>query len=345
MTLPAANCRGFTHPVILLIRSSLPSQARQSITSSRPPCFRLATDHRLATDQRSVRPFTTGTHHCQQVRPKPKPSLVTKTKTKVSTPTSRPVTASSSYAQALAQRPGGAILYEGAGQKLFIFSSYMAGFACMGGAALNVAFNVYNVPPGVPAWTAYAFGSVGIMLAILGTSFILKPSNIVRRIRILPAPETLTKPVSTGYSAPAKVQIEVLSRKLSPIPGLPLTKTIVEPKDILLRARMYNPLPLGVKPEPSMAQDWIERKRARADYDEKHPMTAHFRDVGWLFSGFFHSLRRGITGEGFAPIEVNGQKLKLDISNGYVLEDGKPMDRILKIEPEDNRAPLLFRKT
>lgn len=214
----------------------------------------------------------------------------------------------------------------------------------MGGAAFNVFFNVYNVPQGVPEWTAYAFGSVGLMLAILGMNFALKPSNIVRRIRVLPAVESTSK-TKAGYSAPSKIQIEVLSRRLSPIPGIPLKKEIVEPRDIVLKARMFNPRPVGVRGEPTMSDGWIERKKEKIEYDKKHPLTTYFRDFGWVFSNFFASIRRGLTGEGFAPIEVNGQRLKLDISNGYVLEEGRAMDRILKLEEEDdNKAPLLFRK-
>ncbi|KAF7541651.1 hypothetical protein G7054_g494 [Neopestalotiopsis clavispora] len=337
MATASSSCRGFTHPVILLIRSSMSPAARHGTTAaaaSQSTCFlRLS-----AASRRSSRSFTTASIRCQQ-KPATKAQIA---KARVESLSRTPV-ASTSYAQALAQRPGGAILYEGAGQKLFIVSSYLAGVACLGGAAANIVFNVYNTPPGVPAWTGYAFGSVGLMLAILGANFILKPANIVRRIKLLPAPEKTAAAKAGGYSAPAKIQIEVLSRRLSPLPGMPLKRTVVEPQDIVLNAKMYNPRPYGAAPDSVMAQEWAERNKARADYDKQHPATAGFRSVGWAFSGFFHSIRRGLTGEGFAPIEVNGQKLRLDISEGFVLDEGKAMDRILKVKEEAESPGMLFK--
>ncbi|KAH6653839.1 hypothetical protein BKA67DRAFT_261932 [Truncatella angustata] len=334
MANPASKCRGFTHPVILLIRSSLPPTARPNVSKSgTSPCLRL---------QQSSRFFASGMRPSKKTVTNSKPLPVVKTTAKAAAPSTRPA-ASSSYAQALAQRPGGAVLYEGAGQRAFIASSYMAGFTCIGGAALNTIFNVYNVPPGVPEWTAYAFGSVGLMLAILGMNFVLKPANIVRRITLLPAVAAAPK-TKGGYVPPAKLQVEVLYRRLNPIPGLPLKKQIVEPRDIVLKSRMYNPRPFGSQPGPTLSQEWIQHKKAKSGYDKEHLMTAPIRDAGWIFSGFFAAVRRGLTGEGFAPIEVKGQMLKLDISNGYILEEGKAMDRVLRIEEEqDSRPSMLFK--
>ncbi|KAK6194026.1 hypothetical protein LQW54_011875 [Pestalotiopsis sp. IQ-011] len=336
MVTAATSCRGFTHPVLLLIRSSLTSAARHgsSSASARSPC-----PLRLAASRRSTR-FFTSSARCQESR-----TQAHLAKTRAASVSKTPV-ASTSYAQALAQRPGGAILYEGAGQKLFIVSSYMAGLACIGGATFNIIFNVYNPPPGVPEWTAYAFGSVGIMLATLGMNFMLKPSNIVRRIRVLPnEPAAAAAATRASYSAPQKIQIEILSRKLSPVPGIPLKRTVAAPHDVVLSAKMYNPRPFGAAPESVMAQEWAEKNKARAAYDKQNPGTAGFRSVSWAFSGFFHSIRRGLTGEGFAPIEVNGQRLKLDISQGFVLDDGKAMDRILKIKEEEESPGMLFRRS
>lgn len=48
--------------------------------------------------------------------------------------------------------------------------------------------------------------------------------------------------------------------------------------------------------------------------------------------GILSNFRRGVTGEGFAPIEVDGLKFKLDITDAYVLEEGRALDRLVKIE-------------
>lgn len=216
----------------------------------------------------------------------------------------------------------------------------------MGAAGLDVYFNVFTIPPGVPEWTKYAFGSVGLMLAILGMNFALQPSNTVRMIRVLPtAAETSSK--STGaYKAPPKVRVEVVSRRKSPIPFVSLRKEIVEPRDIVLKAKMYDPKPPATQLERMrMKQEWAERKKAQKEYDDQHRMTIPFRDAKWAAGTIFGSIRRGLTGEGFVPIHVNGSRYKLDMTNGYVFEEGRALDRVARIEPEEQRPSLLHHKS
>ncbi|KAI1840114.1 hypothetical protein JX266_013679 [Neoarthrinium moseri] len=338
MAIPASKCRGFTHPVVLLIRSSLQPAARPSFfTASRSPCLP------SSTLRPSIRLFTTGRVLGAQIKAKPSPQAL-KATARVATQSPRPA-ATTSYEQKLAQNPLGTVLYEGAPQKLFIASSFAAGFVCLGAASLDVYFNVFNIPQGVPEWTAYAFGAVGVMLAILGTNFLLYPSSIVRSIRILPAAAEAASKSATGARGPAKVQVEVVSRRLTPIPGMPFKKEIVEPRDIVLRARMFEPKPPPTQIEQlRMRREWAERKKAQKEYDDEHRMTIPFRDAKWAVSTIFSSIRKGLTGEGFVPIEVKGKKYKLDLQDGYVFEEGRALDRLVRIEPDEKGTPMLLRK-
>ena len=68
-------------------------------------------------------------------------------------------------------------------------------------------------------------------------------------------------------------------------------------------------------------------------------MTLPFRDLGWALGQIFTSLRRGLTGEGFAEIEVKGKKYKIDQSNAYVLEDGRALDRLVRVEQSTASSP------
>ncbi|ORY69829.1 uncharacterized protein BCR38DRAFT_334117 [Pseudomassariella vexata] len=247
----------------------------------------------------------------------------------------------SSYGQRLAQAMNGTILYESVSSKMFLFSSYLAAYSTMTAAGLNIYFNVYHPPAGVGEWVPYAFGAVGMILGGFAMSFALRPANIVRSIKVLPNAATTVpgaKPVAPTLSS--KILIEVQARGSLPIPGLPLKKMIVEPHNIILHCRMYNP-----KVEPTMKQKFLNRKEEekrlmeRREYDKNHLMTVPFRDGKRAASTIFTSIRRGLTGEGFAPIIILGTKYKLDISNAYALEDGRALDRLARLE-EDPKVAL-----
>lgn len=182
----------------------------------------------------------------------------------------------------------------------------------------------------------YAFSAVALMLSVLGMNFALMPANVVRLIKVLPAAaanEAAKASKTAYYCPPAKVRLEVTMRRLSPLPGLPLRRVQVEPHEIVMKSRLYQP-----KAEPTaiervrMGAEWEKRRQAQREYDDKHRMTLPFRDLGWALGQVFTSLRRGLTGEGFAEIEVQGKKYKIDQSNAYVLEDGRALDRLVKIE-------------
>jgi hypothetical protein len=256
--------------------------------------------------------------------------------------------AASSYALQLAQNKHGTVLYEGGPETMFLFSSYIAGFVCLGAGALDLHFNVFNVPPGVPAWTAYAFGVVGLVFAVLGTRFALMPAQIIRSIKVLPI-NTATASKSASYGPP-KVYVEVLARGSIPIPGLPLKRLVVEPQELTMVSRMYNapPQPTTELERYRMRQEWAERKKSQKEYDDNHRMTIPFRDAKWALSSIasgirLNSIRKGLTGEGFAPVEVQGAKYKIDVTKGYVLDEGRALDRVVKIKPQPTMTPLLSR--
>ncbi|KAK8056559.1 hypothetical protein PG993_001786 [Apiospora rasikravindrae] len=264
----------------------------------------------------------------------------------------------SSYALRLAQNKHGATLFEAAPQRIFLASSYAAGFVCIGGAVVNLYYNVYNPPPGLGDWIPYAFSAVAVMLGFLGMNFALMPAHVVRLIRVLPsaAATAAGKPgVVAGAGRPGlvsgvggnsavshKVQLEVLVRRLTPIPGFPLRRIVVEPNEVIMKTRLFHP----TKAEPTaiekmrMGREWEKRKKEQQQYNRDHLMTAPFRDGAWAIGQFFNAIRRGLTGEGFAPIEIKGGKYKLDIVKGYALEDGRALDRIVRIESDPKYAHL-----
>ncbi|KAK8124660.1 uncharacterized protein PG998_000419 [Apiospora kogelbergensis] len=346
MTASTSICRGFTHPVVLLMRSSLKQQPmRQAFfTPSTTPLFSTPSAVRSPLSRRFV--STT-----RQLLNLAKDNVTTAPRAAAKAPAPRGGAASlptSSYALRLAQNKHGATLFEAAPQRIFLASSYAAGFVCVGGAVVNLYYNVYNPPPGLGAWIPYAFSAVAVMLAFLGMNFALMPAHVVRLIKVLPSAAAAagTRPnlLSGGgnSSVAHKVQLEVLVRRLTPIPGIPLKRLVVEPNDIIMKTRLFHPK----KAEPTeiekmrMGREWEKRKKEQMQYNRDHLMTAPFRDGAWAMGQFFSAIRRGLTGEGFAPIAIKGGKYKLDIVKGYALEDGRALDRIVRIESDPKYAHL-----
>ncbi|KAI8626937.1 hypothetical protein F5Y19DRAFT_445139 [Xylariaceae sp. FL1651] len=333
MTNPVPKCRGFTHPLLLLVRSTLGTRVSlqfPSRTASSSLCLPPTPSHQ-------ERSFIERTIPHQKT---PKPIGIAPAKTSMGPATSSlrdkiQTTVKLSYAQRLAMRRRPTILYEAASQKGFLISSYTAGLFCFSSAGINSWFNVYNLPEGISSWVPVGFGVITFVFAALGTVFALRPASIIRSIKVLP--------YATGQtpgSALPRVKLEVAARRNAPFP-LPPMRIQVEPHEIVLVNRMLHRHRILTKEE--MAAKKLEdakRRKQEREYELNHLMTAPFRDAGKASSTILGNVRRGLTGEGFAPVFIRGVRYKLDIDGGYALENGQVLDRLVKIQPDPELARL-----
>ncbi|RYC58354.1 hypothetical protein CHU98_g7850 [Xylaria longipes] len=322
MTSPMPQCRGFTHPFVLLVRSTLRSRSSlESYTRSTISLSRLTTH-----PSRQRRSLST----CRTLYDKKKTLPPTTSKPTPSSLADKLKTLDVSYAQRLAMKSKPTMLYEAAPQTGFLISSYTAGFFCFGSAAINSWFNVFNLPPGISQWVPVGFGVISFMFAALGTVFTLRPTSIIRSIQLLPNTASQQAPGSPRQ----RVLLEVAARRIAPIP-LPVKRMRVEPENIVLVNRMqHRPVVLTQEEKAAKKLEDAKRRKAEREYELDHLMTAPFRDAGRASSTILGNIRRGLTGEGFAPVFINGVRYKLDIEGGYALENGQVLDRLVKIQPD-----------
>ncbi|KAI1452262.1 hypothetical protein F4805DRAFT_470994 [Annulohypoxylon moriforme] len=219
-----------------------------------------------------------------------------------------------SFAETLANNPTPTTLYETAPQKMFLFSSYLAGFSCILGAAVNIVVNVYNIPEGMHWLVPVAFGTVGMAMAGIGAMFILVPSGAVRSIKVLPTQSTKSPKPAAKATSPSdgQVRLEIIARRSVPFM---YQRLVVDPKDVVMAAPLYNVITHEVPDDSLLPRD-----------------------------GMFKNFRRGITGEGFAPIKINDVKYKLDITAADVLDEGRALDRIVRVETSPIVERLLAQK-
>ncbi|KAI0816551.1 hypothetical protein GGR55DRAFT_627412 [Xylaria sp. FL0064] len=340
MTASMAQCRGFTHPLVLLVRSTLRSRSSpDSFTriTTNSPCLLLPTSQ----SSNNQRYFSSCRPHFKTATPSKttKPPSSTASNSPASNSLGEKIRAASklSYAQRLAMKPNPTTLYEAAPQTSFLISSYGAAFFCMGSAGINSWFNVFNLPPGLSPWIPVGFGVVSFMFAAIGTIFALRPSSIIRSISVVPYSQSQRQGLEP---LPQSITLEVTARRISPIP-LPVKRFQVKPEQIALVNRMQPRVMVLSEGEriAKQREDAIRRKQER-QYDLDHLMTAPFRDAGRVSSTIWSNIRRGLTGEGFEPVYINGVQYKLDTEGGYALENGQVMDRLVKIQPDPQLARL-----
>ncbi|KAI0486655.1 hypothetical protein F4859DRAFT_510442 [Xylaria cf. heliscus] len=321
MTSPIPQCRGFTHPFVLLVRStlrsrsspesytrsiaSLPLRQQRSFSSCHAPCNKKTT-----LPPTSTKPATS--------------PLADKIKNK---------NLNVDYAQRLAMKTKPTILYEAAPNRAFLISSYTASLFCFTSAGINSWFNVFNLPPGISSWVPVGFGVVSFLFAALGTTFSMRPSSVIRSIQLLP--KTASQAPGPG---PQPVLLEIAVRRISLIP-LPLKRIRVEPdKVVLLNRYQHRPVFLSKEEMAAKKLEDAKRRKAEREYELDHLMTAPFRDAGRASSTLLDNIRRGLTNEGFMPVFINGVRYKLDIEGGYALENGHVLDRLVTIQPDPELA-------
>ncbi|KAI2623828.1 hypothetical protein GGS26DRAFT_210493 [Hypomontagnella submonticulosa] len=329
-------CRGCTRHIIILQNSF--HSLRPSNRTVKAPCWL-----RLIPRQIRGRPFST--INVRAALPKQKPK-VTKATTTPSPPSASPQPPVLSYAQKLADKSSPTTLYEAGPQRTFLFSSYAAGIFFIFAGGVNTWLNVYEAPEGLH-WTIRGIhGFIGLAMAAAGTRFALIPAGAIRSIKVLPArsAKTPNPAAKTASSAALPVVLEIEARRSLPFPGMPLRRFQVDPNDVVMKVPMYNrkAAPSDYEKMMMKQQDEAQRKKER-EYEMNHLMTAPFRHAGQAIALLFSSFRRGITGEGFAPVTINGAKYKLDITSAYMLEEGRALDRIVRIAGDPALSRLASR--
>jgi hypothetical protein len=77
------------------------------------------------------------------------------------------------------------------------------------------------------------------------------------------------------------------------------------------------------------------RKRLEREREEERKKSIWwrpFRDANKAFSKLFKAMRLVWTRETFLALEVKRQKHKLDIGGGWALDEGRALDRLVRIK-------------
>ncbi|RFU31772.1 hypothetical protein B7463_g4542, partial [Scytalidium lignicola] len=280
--------------------------------------------------------------------PKPKPSSSSIPSLSKTKPTAPPVY--QTFAATLAQKPNPTLLYQAPSHTLFIFSSYTAAAFFFSYAGISFYSNYLFPPPDLSTWVPIAFAGICFMMGAFGGWILLGPAGIVKSITAIPQ-RALTSAATTSAAAGGKkvatsiaavssqpeLKLEVELRKMFPIPFFPARKILAKPEEVVFHHRLAAPAvnekKLGAAELRAMRIQAEEEKRKKLEYERSHILSAPFRHASVAFYGLFRALRQTWTREGFAKIQVKGRGYKLDVSDGWALDEGRALDRLVSIKP------------
>ncbi|OHF02711.1 hypothetical protein CORC01_02107 [Colletotrichum orchidophilum] len=337
----AASSRGLSLRLLLLGPRPGPLSATQPLLSRR--LFSSLSPLRYAAKHSRTTAPTNLTRNAALSKPTtkaPLPSTAPKTTTNPAT-----AGAGSAYALAtqLAQRTQPTVLYEAVSHFWMKLSAWSATLMFYSYAGINYYTILLHPPEDIAFWVPHAFAVICVAMAGFGSYFLYNSLNIVKLIRAVPT-ASLLKPAAgkNGKAAAAAVlPLGVTSAKTHPIvleitckrmmPGTP-KKLLVAPEQVSIPGRIYSPL---IAPTPAMERAAARQRQVQAkadwEYDKGHLMTTPFRHASKGFKAAWYGVRRAVTKEGFMKMEVGKNKLKLDVATGWALDDGRALDRLVKI--------------
>lgn len=155
------------------------------------------------------------------------------------------------------------------------------------------------------------------------------PWGLIRRVTALPK----SMQVATGNktAAASDLQIEIELKKSFPLPFFPARKIYVSPAQLSLPSPLSAPIDKVFTPaqQRAMQRENELLRQKELEYERTHLLTQPFRHMSRGAFSFFKEMKRMFHNEGFAKLSVDGRKYKLDIADGWALDNGRALDRLV----------------
>ena len=177
------------------------------------------------------------------------------------------------------------------------------------------------------------------MMACFGGWLFLGPARLIRTITAIPRHAKSISFAAVGKTSAPELQVEVVLRKMLPVPFFPARVLYAKPGELVLARPLLPPPSRRLTPEEELSRQLKLKEAAKAahEYEKSHIMTSPFRHGSRAFSQAFYNLFKAIgrtwTREGFLKVGVKGATYKLDVTGGWALDGGRALDRLSKIKP------------
>jgi hypothetical protein len=141
-------------------------------------------------------------------------------------------------------------------------------------------------------------------------------------------PSTLTK---TPSSSPLLIRLDL--RRTIPLPFLPPRNILVPSTSISLSTPLFHPSP--GPPTPAQRREAAAQEARQREIERTRILTAPFRHFWYFSKRMMRALVRVWSREGFVKVNVEGKAgfWRLDREGGWMLDEGRGIDRIAKGRP------------
>ncbi|SPO01126.1 uncharacterized protein DNG_03873 [Cephalotrichum gorgonifer] len=234
------------------------------------------------------------------------------------------------YVRQLSQRSTTTTLYEAPSHAWMKFGSWSTALFCFGYGSYTITF--YTHPPeGLAWWVGPSYSVIAVAFVLVGTAFLMRTSGIVNTIRALPT----RGGAAAQSSARPRLDLEVTVK--STVPFMPPRKMVVPYTDVAMKSRIVVPAEY-LRPSEQLDRK-REGERAREEkrkYEMTHLLTAPFRHAFQGAKSAMGGIRQLFTGSGFGTLKVGETSYKLDVTNAWMLDDGRALDRLVKVVGVDD---------
>ncbi|KAI6246514.1 hypothetical protein HI914_05418 [Erysiphe necator] len=233
------------------------------------------------------------------------------------------------YAVTLAQKPHSTLLYTAPSSSAYYISSYATASLCFGYGILSYWNNYLYAPPDIAIWIPYAFTGVSLITILFGIRFLCNPLRMIRNMTAIPK-------IEQGKQI---LEIEIELKKMIPLPFFAPKVICVAPKEIFIPSLLVsqnNPHISQLEQRRQRAQEILQRQQD-LEYERSHIMSAGIRHlwraISKVCTGIFRATQRAFTRDNFFEMRIRGKIYKLDLDGGWVLDNGKAIDRLVTLEP------------
>jgi hypothetical protein len=238
------------------------------------------------------------------------------------------------FEQNLALQPHPTLLYTAPSHTGFITASYLSAAFCFTYVAYNSGA-LYLDPPGLSWFVPYMLGGCYLFMSAAGGWFMLGPAGIVKSITAMPFATLQAVGASTKGLKPSDMRVEVVFRRLFPLPYMPARKLYVRAKDIKM-AHKLAPRHARTPQEIRALEKMQEEARQKAlEYERANSLSKGLKNSSRFFFELFQGTKRMFTRSGFAKIYIKDFRYKLDVSGGWALDGGKVLDRLMSTKHDD----------
>lgn len=233
------------------------------------------------------------------------------------------------YATTLVQKSHSTLLFTGPSSLAYFISSYTSATFCFSYGILSYWNNYLCAPPDIAVWIPYAFSGVSFAMVLFGIRFLRNPLRMVKHITAFP------KSVNAKPTLDIKIEI----KRTFPLPFRQPRIITVAPHEIIIPTPVFRPI------NSRLTQSELRRQRAEEalrhqqelEYERSHVMSAGLRHMGRALSkactSIFRAVQRSFTRENFLEMRIRGKIYKLDLDGGWLLDNGKAIDRLVTLEP------------